>query len=869
MSGTQFANQRLVTCSPADSPANREPFASRCSQSDARYIPRDSCSQSESGCAISLYGPNVVALVCEDVRGFAGKSENKLRAQLRICIIRPENINPSLAAQRQKSSTMDAKYRIPCRYKCCPLQCPAVSRSRYCRARELACHDGHGGRAISTLPAGSPDFRKWESCRTMPLVGGFSRGPPVSRALSFRRYSTFTSIALVSSQDLADKSRPNLFTHSVKLCLHEAEEYRGNGLCVPGRRGLGWVAWLLRDCEQGEGRGSNVLFWVAAGGEPRRRSGKADEFSCLRGASSAKPVTLQPLLSLARWGGGEGVVDLHSFCPRVLLRRPPEVNAASSAPDLQTNGGALGAVFRAAPTGRFRVSHPLVHSHHKHLVVSRSPIVVRPLHRFPFPALSQEASTKTTDSPAVGRRPSPRSFSKCHVAPKVLVSRIFLRNIYTCRLLQQGGRRGCDVSYVTAVTHSLAARWGRGMTRQRAGLPRGRGGSRLNFTALYALESASFLNWLLRKREASPFLIELLVNTLARKQGVRKGCTVQGINRFVEMMTCNGMRTLAEQRKSCFYYLGTIDRKASRQQEDMRGCNTRASLAGLTPSHPFTTRITRPPLYRTSLRARTQLGGLRHKSAGRRAAAVHIGSYAVAQTEAERRDSLSAAVNHLRASQKKRSNKAASVSARGRFEVGHSGQRVTGAGGRSQLQPGVTNRRVPRPLLSTRQLPLVLRAYGPPIIALPSIASSYGSTTAYNGKGRTTSPVTRSNTCCVWLPDDSSGELSDTHEHFITLMLLLKTSKVTQNGPSPERSTVDGERGKQLALVRARAPYNGDVRLRSFRQPSRGRKFGSVNGVAVPLMWIHPLPGWLREVLGTDLASDWLQLGCLLACAAV
>ncbi|KAJ8884323.1 hypothetical protein PR048_016180 [Dryococelus australis] len=28
-------------------------------------------------------------------------------------------------------------------------------------------------------PAGSPDFRKWESCRTMPLVSGFSRGSPV------------------------------------------------------------------------------------------------------------------------------------------------------------------------------------------------------------------------------------------------------------------------------------------------------------------------------------------------------------------------------------------------------------------------------------------------------------------------------------------------------------------------------------------------------------------------------------------------------------------------------------------------------------------------------------------------------------------
>ncbi|KAJ8880213.1 hypothetical protein PR048_016679 [Dryococelus australis] len=32
-------------------------------------------------------------------------------------------------------------------------------------------------------PAGSPDFRMWKSCRTMPLVGGFSRGSPVSPAL--------------------------------------------------------------------------------------------------------------------------------------------------------------------------------------------------------------------------------------------------------------------------------------------------------------------------------------------------------------------------------------------------------------------------------------------------------------------------------------------------------------------------------------------------------------------------------------------------------------------------------------------------------------------------------------------------------------
>ncbi|KAJ8867287.1 hypothetical protein PR048_031086 [Dryococelus australis] len=42
----------------------------------------------------------------------------------------------------------------------------------------------------------------WESCRMMPLVGGFSRGSPVSPAPSFRCRSIFTSITRIGSQDL-------------------------------------------------------------------------------------------------------------------------------------------------------------------------------------------------------------------------------------------------------------------------------------------------------------------------------------------------------------------------------------------------------------------------------------------------------------------------------------------------------------------------------------------------------------------------------------------------------------------------------------------------------------------------------------------
>ncbi|KAJ8885581.1 hypothetical protein PR048_011779 [Dryococelus australis] len=60
---------------------------------------------------------------------------------------------------------------------------------------------------------GSPVFRKWESCRAMPLVSGFSRGSPVPPPPSFRRRSIFTSITPIVSQYLAVKRRPNLFIH--------------------------------------------------------------------------------------------------------------------------------------------------------------------------------------------------------------------------------------------------------------------------------------------------------------------------------------------------------------------------------------------------------------------------------------------------------------------------------------------------------------------------------------------------------------------------------------------------------------------------------------------------------------------------------
>ncbi|KAJ8891437.1 hypothetical protein PR048_003965 [Dryococelus australis] len=75
---------------------------------------------------------------------------------------------------------------------------------------------------LAQSPAGSPDFRKWESCRTMSLVGGFSRGSPVSPTPSFRCRSIFTTITLLSSQHIAViRDTQNLFNPLFETFLYD------------------------------------------------------------------------------------------------------------------------------------------------------------------------------------------------------------------------------------------------------------------------------------------------------------------------------------------------------------------------------------------------------------------------------------------------------------------------------------------------------------------------------------------------------------------------------------------------------------------------------------------------------------------------
>ncbi|KAJ8891984.1 hypothetical protein PR048_004549 [Dryococelus australis] len=57
----------------------------------------------------------------------------------------------------------------------------------------LVSHQGDPGSISGWVTS---DFRMWESCRTMSLVGGFSRGSPVSPALSFRSIPQSPTLAL-------------------------------------------------------------------------------------------------------------------------------------------------------------------------------------------------------------------------------------------------------------------------------------------------------------------------------------------------------------------------------------------------------------------------------------------------------------------------------------------------------------------------------------------------------------------------------------------------------------------------------------------------------------------------------------------------
>ncbi|KAJ8886120.1 hypothetical protein PR048_012329 [Dryococelus australis] len=73
-------------------------------------------------------------------------------------------------------------YRLQCVYICI-----------YTTMAELCSSSCTKTNRVQSPAAPLPEFSKWESCRTIALVSGFSRGSPISPALAFRRCSIVIS----------------------------------------------------------------------------------------------------------------------------------------------------------------------------------------------------------------------------------------------------------------------------------------------------------------------------------------------------------------------------------------------------------------------------------------------------------------------------------------------------------------------------------------------------------------------------------------------------------------------------------------------------------------------------------------------------
>ncbi|KAJ8895988.1 hypothetical protein PR048_001329 [Dryococelus australis] len=143
-------------------------------------------------------------------------------------------------SDRVHVTSFDAEFRTcPCPQE--RPNCTTHAPGRATVAERLACSPPTKAFRVQSAAGSLPDFRKWKSCRTMPLVGGFSRGSPVPPPLSLPA-PLHNSIALIGSQDLAVKSHLNFFNHSItRYPAHYACSFEGEfhfKVCAraPGRQ---------------------------------------------------------------------------------------------------------------------------------------------------------------------------------------------------------------------------------------------------------------------------------------------------------------------------------------------------------------------------------------------------------------------------------------------------------------------------------------------------------------------------------------------------------------------------------------------------------------------------------------------------------
>ncbi|KAJ8878713.1 hypothetical protein PR048_019298 [Dryococelus australis] len=183
-----------------------------------------------------------------------------------------------------------------------------------------------------------------ESCRTIPLVGGFSQGTPVSPALSFQCRSILTSIALTGSQDLAGADTPHAraseWPRDPELPTEPADNFiRANDgwgcailfLALPLpllQQEMCPVLSSVALVEEGI-RALELSRWyytpVSEPRNPRRTLGNMDEASNLRVLHSSSPPRQSKVPRVILWHppftslselGGDGVFPVPTHLPK-------------------------------------------------------------------------------------------------------------------------------------------------------------------------------------------------------------------------------------------------------------------------------------------------------------------------------------------------------------------------------------------------------------------------------------------------------------------------------------------------------------------------------------------------------------------------
>ncbi|KAJ8868440.1 hypothetical protein PR048_029956 [Dryococelus australis] len=140
-------------------------------------------------------------------------------------------------------------------------------------------------------PAGSPDFRKWESYRTMSF-GGFSKGSPVSPTLSFRRcsipqsHSSALKTSLLRSTQISSRSHKQPM--GVKRVMYGMPAASSDTIPTCGNPGATppGLDWVGGECSS---------RWTTAA--PSLKSSQSEKLVTTMSSNRAK----QPILEIARW----------------------------------------------------------------------------------------------------------------------------------------------------------------------------------------------------------------------------------------------------------------------------------------------------------------------------------------------------------------------------------------------------------------------------------------------------------------------------------------------------------------------------------------------------------------------------------------